>query len=284
MDDDGTQADFRSIQGAINFTRQYHAETPMDILVKAGTYEEPLYIYNQNNLTLRGEGPDNTIITYKNNEGLNSGTSNRALLLVKNADMLTLENLTLKNSTLIGEGGQAETIYFNSDNGRLIALNSHFISEQDTLLLKGWTWFYHTMVAGNVDFIWGYPHVSLFENSEIRTLGDSRGKNTGGYILQARVANATDKGFVFLNSVLTRGDSENGYAVPDGVTYLARSGGCAECHDNITFINTRMDSHIRPVGWLDSPAPTLKLPMPKPDGVSITAWICQAPCLMCHND
>ncbi|CAM3594588.1 Pectinesterase A precursor [Vibrio aerogenes CECT 7868] len=255
VDDNGSQADFRTVQGAINFVRQYHSNNQMEILVKAGTYEEPLYIYKQNNLTIRGEGKNNTIITYKNNNNLNSGTSGRALLLAYGCDMLRLKDLTIKNSTLVAEGGQAETIYFNSSNGRLIAMNSNFISEQDTLLLKGWTWFYNTMVAGNVDFIWGYPHVSLFENSEIRTVGDSRGKNHGGYILQARVPDKSDKGFVFLNSKLTRGKSVNGYSVPDNKTYLARSGGKSSYYDNVAFINTRMDKHINTAGWNGSRTP-----------------------------
>jgi pectin methylesterase-like acyl-CoA thioesterase len=254
VDDNGSQADFRSVQGAINFLRQYHADTPATITVKAGTYEEPLYIYEQNNLTIQGESRDNTVITYENNEQLNSGTAARALMLVKNTDLLALKNLTVKNSTDIDNGGQAEALYFNSPDGRLIAYNSNFISEQDTLMLKGWNWFYETMVAGNVDFIWGYPHATLFEASEIRTLG--RGKNNGGYILQARVADENDKGFVFLNSSLTHANGEDGAAVLDHSVYLARSGGCTGCYDNIAFINTRMDDHIRPVGWLDTPTPT----------------------------
>jgi hypothetical protein len=43
---------------------------------------------------------------------------------------------------------QAETIYFNADAGRLIARNADFISEQDTLQLKGYAWFYRSLVAG----------------------------------------------------------------------------------------------------------------------------------------
>ena len=41
------------------------------------------------------------------------------------------------------------------------------------------TWVFNSLVEGNVDFIWGNNRASLFENSEIRTLGDSRG--TAGY-------------------------------------------------------------------------------------------------------
>ena len=211
VDDNGHHADFRSLQGALNFVMHYvPTDTPATIYLKNGIYEEPLYLTGKNNLTIRGESNHGTIIRYKNNESMNSGTSGRALFLIEQADMIHLDNLTIKNTTLIGDGHQAETINFNSPDGRLLATHSSFISEQDTLNLKGWTWFYKTLVAGNVDFIWGYSKVSLFEDSEIRTLGDSRGNGSGGYILQARVENEQDKGFIFLNSRLTRGDGQVG--------------------------------------------------------------------------
>jgi pectin methylesterase-like acyl-CoA thioesterase len=167
--------------------------------------------------------------------------------------MLTLANLTIKNTTLIGDGGQAETMYFNS-GGRLIAKQINLLSEQDTLLVKGYNWFYDSLIAGNVDFIWGGNNVSLFENCEIRSLGDSRGNGGSGYILQARTANIVDKGFVFLNSRLTRGEGPLDHTIPDGQTWLARSGGSSSYYDNIAFINTRIDAHIRPSAWEPSKA------------------------------
>lgn len=250
VDDDGSTADFRSVQAALNFVMKNIAlDTPATINVHNGTYEEPLYLRNKNNLTIQGESRTGTVIQYPNNELLNSGSDGRALMLVATADMLRLDTLTLKNTTLIGAGGQAETIYFNSPTGRLIAKNANFISEQDTLLLKGWTWFYDTLVAGNVDFIWGYSKASLFEKSEIRSLGRSTGNSNGGYVLQARVEASGDKGFVFLNSSLTGGAGPTGELPIDGTHYLARSPGGATTFDNIVFVNTKMGTHIAAGGW-----------------------------------
>ncbi|MET0411531.1 MAG: pectin methylesterase, partial [Polyangiaceae bacterium] len=116
--------------------------------------------------------------------------------------------------------------------------------------LKGFSWFFNSLVEGNVDFIWGGNRVALFENSEIRTLGDSRSANpSGGYVLQARTVAATDKGFVFLNSRLTQAAGPAGTTVAPGATYLARSGGSANYFDNIAFINCRIDTHIAALGW-----------------------------------
>lgn len=263
VDDDGHTAHFRSVQSALNYAMQQ----PLleKITINNGIYSEPLYLQDRNNLIIRGESRENTRIEYENNNGLNPSTDGRALFLINNSDHLLLENFTIKNTTLIAQGGQAETLYFNSANGRLMAKNMNFISEQDTLLVKGWSWFYKSLIAGNVDFIWGYPKASLFEQSEIRTLGDSRGNGNGGYVLQARIENVSDIGFVFLNSQLTQGIGPKGHLPEQGKTYLARSGGNSQYFDNIAFINTRMDSHIAPIGWAglginNQPAATPSLP------------------------
>lgn len=266
VDDTGSTADFRTLQGALNYVMQNLTKTDAaTITVNNGTYNELLYLRNKDNLTIIGESREGTLIQYQNSEALNGGSSGRPVFLVELADMLTLENLTLKNTTIkTSSGGQAETIYFNS-TGRLIAKNANFISEQDTLQLKGYSWFYRTLVAGNVDFIWGNNNVSLFEESEIRSLGDSSGPTNGGYVVQARTVSATDKGFVFLNSELTYGVGQTGNNIPTGATYLARSPGGTSSWDNVVFINSRMDTHINPAGWAGAgvngqPAPNPSVP------------------------
>lgn len=257
-----SKGDFYTLQGALNHAMQnIGVDEPVSIDLKNGIYEEILFLRGKNNITLRGEDREKTVIQYLNNNTLSPGTGRsgpadeapggRSVFLVEETDMLVLENLTIKNTTLIGEGGQAETIYFNSE-GRLIGKYINLISEQDTLLVKGYNWFYDSLIAGNVDFIWGMSRVSLFENCEIRTLGDSRGTGGGGYILQARNGNPEDKGFVFLNSSLTHGEGPLGHKVPEHAAWLARSGGSADYFDNIAFVNTRVDRHIHPNGWNDS--------------------------------
>ena len=141
-----------------------------------------------------------------------------AVLLAENSDLLTLERMTLKNPHLKvnGVNNQAETIYFNGTTQRLVAKNMDFISRQDTLQLNAYSWFYNTLIAGDVDFIWGSAKAALFENSEIRTVVDSTDASKGGYLVQARVTSPADKGYVFLNSRLTREAD-----VPDG---LRRAG------------------------------------------------------------
>ena len=44
-----------------------------------------------------------------------------------------------------------------------MAKHSNFVSYQDTLQVKGYSWFYDCFVTGDVDFIWGSANAALFE-------------------------------------------------------------------------------------------------------------------------
>ena len=284
VDDDGSSADFRSLQGALNWLMSYCSTnsssaygcntvaTPKTILLKNGSYPELAVLRKVANLSIVGESRDGVVVGSVNFESLNSGSGastasasgtlsssgktaghrvlggGRSVLLAESSDLLTLRNFTLSNTHSRSSlyDNQAEALYFNTSTtaaaARLVAREMNFLSEQDTLQLKGYNWFYRSLVAGNVDFIWGSVMSSVFEECEIRSVLDPA-SSSPGYVLQAR-ATAGDVGFVFLNSTLTAGA---------GVTaaYLARSGGTTSSTyaDNIAFINTRMGTHILPVGW-----------------------------------
>lgn len=248
------------------------AATPKTINLANGVYPEMNLLRNVANLTVKGESRDGVLVAYENWESFNAGsgtsatsaTTNlttsgrvvghrvlgggRSAWLVENADLLTLENFTLSNPHERSSAfdNQSEALYFNTSTtaaaARMVGKYMNFLSQQDTLQLKGYNWFYRSLITGNVDFIWGSVMSSLFEECEIRSVFDPS-SNSPGYILQAR-ATAGDRGFIFLNSTLTAGA---------GVTqaYLARSGGTGTTTyiDNIAFIDTRIGPHILPVGW-----------------------------------
>jgi pectate lyase/pectin methylesterase-like acyl-CoA thioesterase len=278
-----TGADFRTVQGALNWVMQRCSTsvathgcngvgTAKTVSVGAGRYPELMVLRNVANLNIVGDDREAVIVGDANFESLNSGSGGaaatpgtalttsgrvpghrvlgggRSALLAEGADLLTLRNFTLANPHVRTSAydNQAEAIYFNTGTtasaARMVAKQMNFLAEQDTLQLKGYVWIYQSLVAGNVDYIWGNVMAALFEQSEIRSVFDNS-SNSPGYIVQAR-ATAGDKGFVFLDSVLTAGP---------GVTqaYLARSGGTTSSTyvDNVAFVNTRMGSHILPVGW-----------------------------------
>ncbi|MDQ1816616.1 pectinesterase family protein [Massilia sp. CCM 9210] len=289
VDDDGP-ADFRTVQGALDHAMQHAGQaTPVTIAVGNGRYDEMLFIRGKDNLTIKGESRDGVVIHNGNNDGYNPGsglsqgpqspsfTGGRALLMAETSDLLTLDTLTLKNTTLRSDriAGQAETVFFNNDGGRLIARNASFFSEQDTIQVKGYSWFYRTLIEGNVDFIWGANRAALFEESELRSVGDSANPSSGGYVVQARTVNASDPGFVFLNSALTHGPGPGPLAntIPPGATYLARSPGTAATWDNVAYINCKMGEHIAPAGWAGKGVQryATRAPAPNPNPASATA-------------
>jgi len=246
--------------------------TPKTITLGAGLYPELNVLRNVANLSITGDQRDSVIVGDDNFESLNSGSGStaatpgtalttsgrvpghrvlgggRSAFMVEGADLLTLRNFTLSNphSRESIYDNQAEAIYFNTSTtasaARLVARQMNFLSEQDTLQLKGYAWIYQSLVAGNVDFIWGNVMAALFEECEIRSVFDNA-SSSPGYIVQAR-ATAGDRGFVFLNSSLTAGAGV-------AQAYLARSGGTAASTyiDNVAYINTRVGPHILPVGW-----------------------------------
>ncbi len=276
---DDSRADFRTVQGALNHAmRFYPRAAPVTIRVANGRYEELLYLRGKDHVTLRGESRDGVVIHAANHDSMNPGsgtaqaalspsaTGGRSLMMIEDADLVTLDTLTLVNTSLrvTSASAQAETLYFNSENGRLVARNTTFLSEQDTIQVKGYSWFYRTLIAGNVDFIWGYNRAALFEESEIRSVGDSASPESGGYVVQARTVAAGDPGFVFLNSRLTHGPGPAGNDVPAGATYLARSPGTASTWDNVSYINCRIDRHVATVGWAVAGVQGQPAPNPSP--------------------
>jgi len=102
-------------------------------------------------------------------------------------------------------------------------------------------------------------HLGQQPGRAVRELRDPLGgrhhqHDLGGYVVQARTVTAADKGFVFLNSMLTHGPGPGPLAgdVPTGAaaaTYLARSPGGTASFDNIAYVNCQMDNHVIPIGW-----------------------------------
>lgn len=279
--------DFCTVQGALSYATALGKDTAVTIEIGDGTYNELLYLRDKNNLTIKGASRTGVVIAYPNNESYATGSGSasnskpsfgsavgvmggRCLFLVESCNELVIENLTIENTFNTSDHkGQAETIYFNGDSKKLTIGNCSLISWQDTFLCKGYVYVHDSLIAGHCDYIWGYPRACLFENCEIRS-------RAAGYIVQARVPGANDKGFVFLNCTLT---AESGVA--DGSMYLARSGGETSVYDNVTFISCTMGPVIAPAGWHTGKTPTPSTPTAtsgwkeyasvKPDGSSATS-------------
>ena len=258
------KSDFCTLQGAVNYAASLGRDKEVTIELARGTYNEMVFIRDKNNLTIKGRSRSATTLCYANCEHYEGGSGGsvtskpsagnaigtsggRSVMLVESCSNLKIETLTMKN-TFGSTAGQAEVIYFNNDSGTLTITDCALHSLQDTFLCKGTVSVTGSLIAGHCDFIWGYPKVCIFDNCEIRAMAP-------GYVVQARVNSASDKGFIFRNCRFTADDG-----VADGVMYLARSAGQSNMYDNVTLINCTLGPVIAAAGWYTNPAPNPSVP------------------------
>lgn len=283
VDDDGP-ADFRTLQGALNWVMAgcstgspasggcNTVATAKTITVKNGLYPELAVLRNVHNLAIVGETRDGVRIGADNFESFNSGSGatataagtgfttsgrvpghrvlggGRAALLVENADLLTLRNFTLENphsrSTLYDNQGEA--IYFNTSTTPAAA---RLVAQEMNFLGEQ-----DTLQLKGYVWVWRSlvtGNVDFIWGSVMAALFEQSEirsvfdpSSSSAGYVLQARATAGDAGFVFLDSSLTAGA---------GVTqaWLARSGGTTSSTyiDNIAFVNTRIGPHILPLGW-----------------------------------
>lgn len=227
--------DFTSVQAAIDAVPSF-AEERTVIYIKNGVYKEKIDIPSGKLISLIGEDPEKTILTYDDYAqrlgpgGQEIGTSGSYSVRVM-ADDFYAESLTFENSAGWGNGvGQAVALSVQGD--RAVFYNVRILGNQDTLYTpgEGRQYYKDCYIEGNVDFIFGSA-TAFFDSCQIHSVG-------GGYITAASTPAGAAYGYVFLNSRLT------GNGTAD--VYLGRPW---RPYANVLFVNTWMDRHIRPEGW-----------------------------------
>jgi pectin methylesterase-like acyl-CoA thioesterase len=256
MSDGITPADFCTVQGAVDFVPTNNSQR-VTINVRNGVYDEIVYVRsNKRFVTVRGESREGTIIQYANNENLNTGTTPRSLFGVDAPDFI-LETITLHNTTsklnASGQTRQAEA--FRGNNDRIMLDHVNLKSFQDTLLLQTQTtqgaFVNESYIEGDVDFTWG-AGTAYFRNTELKDVNPGTG-NTNAYYSQIRNPQGK-RGNVYVNTRLTRAAG-----TPDNSAWLSRIDPDDFPYSEVIWIDSLMDTHIRPEGWrIDNPslAPT----------------------------
>lgn len=226
--------DLCTVQGAIDQVPVSNTVRRI-ITVKAGTYTEIVYIPSTKAfITIRGESRDNSIVQYANNNSLNGVPTgnNRTSFGVDAADF-ALETITLHNTTPSG-GSQAEALRLNGL--RAIVNSVNLLSFQDTLLTQKSAFITNSYIEGDVDFMWGNG-ATYFKDTELKALRNA------GYYTQIRNVSGV-AGNTYVNCRLTKGA---------GVTsgnYLGRIDPDTFPFSQVLWIDTKMDTHMAPVGWL----------------------------------
>ena len=229
--------DFCTVQGAVDQIEP-HRTQPATVFIRKGRYEELVRVGRERRYVhLVGEDRKGTVIASANNDKLNPGWIQRAVLGVEGDDFM-LENLTVQNTTPY-KGSQAEAVYINAK--RCVLRNADFLSFQDTLNLSGSVHVSGCTIEGDVDYVWGYGS-AFFERCELRSMHD-------GYIVQARNP-AGKPGYVFSNCKLT--------AAPEVKRcWLARIETGRFPASHVAFIRCQMGAHIPAAGWqVTGPAST----------------------------
>ena len=240
--------DFKTVQEAIDACPDYSHKEITRILVKAGTYKEMVSIpHTKFRLYIKGEGADNTLITYDKyakalwpGRDIAVGTSGSASIYI-HASYITFEDIAFENSA--GEGkeiGQAVAVF--TDGDFLFFNRCRFIGNQDTLYTYGRfgkfggikrNYFKDCYIEGTTDFIFG-TSIAYFEGCTIHSKKNS-------YVTAASTLQGQKYGYVFKDCKLT--------AAP-GIDkcYLGRPWGA---YAKTVFIGCELGKHIVADGWHD---------------------------------
>ncbi len=229
-------SDFQTLSGAFNYLRKNQADDDWTINVAKGVYHERPFYYGDANITIKGDstkgefGKD-VLFTWKNcDDWTGGGARGRCTFLVQgNGDMnmigISMVNTFDRKKDFDDGSTQAETLGFDG-TGKLFVYDCGFDSHQDTLYIgkKGnRSWFYKSYIAGDVDFLWGYPGVCLFEECSLRCYADTAKETPLAHLIASRTevkdkANlGANKGFVIMNSTI---QMDKGVTV----TYARNSG------------------------------------------------------------
>ncbi|MCF0175953.1 MAG: pectin esterase [Bacteroidales bacterium] len=242
---DGT-GDYFTVQEAINACPDYEHAHITTIHIKAGTYKEMVTIpHNKFRLHIKGDGAENTIITYdkyatRHWPGTDRvmGTSGSASVYV-HSSYVTFEDLTIENTA--GEGKEiAQAVALFTDGDFLFFHNCRLIANQDTVYTYGRygkeggikrNYYLDCYIEGTTDFIFG-PSIAYFEGCTIHSKKNS-------YVTAASTFEGQKYGYVFHNCRLT---------ADEGIDkcYLGRPWGA---YAKTVFIECELGSHILPEGW-----------------------------------
>ena len=226
---DGT-GNFRTLQEAIESARAFMDYT-VTIYVRNGVYKEKVIVPSWvENIDIKGEDRDKTIITYDDHANINKmGTFRTYTVKVEGSD-ITFKNLTIENNA--AQLGQAVALHTEGD--RLKFINCRILGNQDTIYTGAKftrLYFKDCYIDGTTDFIFG-PSTALFEDCIIHSKRNS-------YVTAASTPKEAKYGYVFKHCKLT---AEPGV---DKV-YLGRPW---RPYAYTLFIECELGKHIVSAGW-----------------------------------
>lgn len=268
---DGGANHYASIAQALSAAPD-NSTRPFKIYLPAGNYYEKITI-DKPNIQLIGAGQNKTRIYFDAYAGQRDPQGNpwgtfRSATVTITAPRVQLNNLTIENSFnfLANDaldkdnvnrinGTQAVALTLDGASDKFVGRNISLLGYQDTLYANaGRAWFDNSLIAGNVDFIFGKGN-ALFTDCEIKSRPRAQSGSPQGYLVAPSTHISSDYGFTFINCKLTRTAN-----VPDNSTALGRpwhpttnfpDGRYADPNaiGKAVFINCWMDAHINKEAW-----------------------------------
>lgn len=266
------QNTFSTVNEAISYVSKDNSE-PVTIEIAPGVYHEKVTL-DRPYIHLVGSSADECIITYGDYardlmpDGSKRGTF-RSYTFLLDADHVTLENLTIRNSAFPRtKAGQAIALYADGDN--LLIKSCRLESYQDTLFtgplppapmqIGGFTgpkefaerrvgkhYYKDCYICGDVDFIFGSA-IAYFENCEIASVfseeppADPDGNTpVYGYATASSTPEDSPYGYVFDRCRFTS-------TCPKESVYLGRPW---RDFAQTILLNCYLGEHIRPEGFHD---------------------------------
>ncbi len=253
---------FTTIQQALDFLAKVDANTPKELIIAPGYYNEKLEITIPN-LTIEGVGekPEDVVIEWDSLYGLvdaggftHTTDSTATVAVRESAYNVTIKNVTISNywnsQERMDEAGLAieRGLALLVQADRFIMKNSKLLGIQDTLeLFTGRQYFENVFISGYTDFIFGTNNTTLFKNCTIHvidTVKDNGG--TAGYITAFKGSNkgANDAivyGAIFDNCKFTADEG-----VTPGCTAIGRPWGA---YAAVAVINSELGGHISVAGF-----------------------------------
>lgn len=239
--------DFSTVQGAIDFVPSQNA-TPVTIDIRAGDYEEIVFINNKSNLIIRGAGRESTRVHYPNNSSFNpprGGPSRRPAFSIYDSNDIQLSNFTIQNDFI----GQAEALLVRGQ--RNVIERMTLLGSGDALTTYGTIYMADSKLVGDGDTILGYAALFCLR-CEIQSTGPFTWTRTP----EGSHGNVfVDSTFIYLDKPLpwTITETDPGRKTKGVLARLPRNGAPGAPGANFPFaemvlINAKMDG-VPPEGW-----------------------------------
>lgn len=221
----------RTVQQAIDSVRAFDPAGTMTIFVRNGVYKEKLVLHTHVcNVRIIGEDKEKTIITYDDHANIDKMGTFKTYTFQVRGDDITLENLTIENSSL--PLGQAVALHLEGD--RIIIKNCRLLGNQDTVYTGRASqrqYFENCYIEGTTDFIFG-PSTCWFQDCIIHCRKSS-------YITAASTPENVEFGYIFNKCRITMDNDKV-------KMYLGRPW---RAYAMTLFMNSELPEGIQPLGW-----------------------------------